>query len=226
MKFEIDTIRGFNSYCSKKRMMINQIRNKEQKACQEKVLIARSLLYREAADMVEAYTKYITILDNKSEVNEFMNKIREIDGMDIKKEFIRECEIRLRLSDYQSSQIWKLQEALLGVICAGLEDISFSKWQANMADAVEAASATDQARRLPSFLKACAAVTDSLDIDLSDVEEELRSIFESECIYNTLVLTVTAVKSYYETLENAYEKQKTNMKHRYRKMLERTHSHN
>ena len=49
---------------------------------------------------------------------------------------------------------------------------------------------------------------DSLDIDLSDVEEEFRAVFEPECIYNTLVLLVTAVKNYCEFLEGIYEKQK------------------
>ena len=53
-----------------------------------------------------------------------------------------------------------------------------------------------------------ATVLDSLDIDLSDVEEEFRAVFEPECIYNTLVLLVTAVKNYCEFLEGIYEKQK------------------
>ena len=59
---------------------------------------------------------------------------------------------------------------------------------------------------MPRFSKACEDVTESLDIEFSDVEEELRVLFEPECIYNTLVLVVTLVKCYRETVDNVYEK--------------------
>ena len=94
------------------------------------------------------------------------------------------------------------------VVCAGLEDTSFNKWKANLTDAIRQVQETEQIRRLPRFAKACQTVLDSLDIDLSDIEEELRAIFEPECIYNTLVLLVTAVKSYCEFLDCISERQK------------------
>ncbi|MDE6054940.1 MAG: hypothetical protein K2G55_14550, partial [Lachnospiraceae bacterium] len=67
---------------------------------------------------------------------------------------------------------------------------------------------TEQIKRLPRFSKACGKVQDSLDIDFSDIEEELKVIFEPECIYNSLVLLVTAVKSYCEFLDRICERQK------------------
>lgn len=71
-------------------------------------------------------------------------------------------------------------------------------------------------KRLPRFSGACEKISDSLDIDFSDVEEELRLIFEPECIYNTLVLIVTAVKLYSEILRGIYDNRKNDMKIQYR----------
>lgn len=96
----------------------------------------------------------------------------------------------------------------MSVLCAGLEDMSFNKWKANLTDTVMQVLAAEQMKRLPRLSKAYEKVIDSLDIDLSDVEEEFRAVFEPECIYNTLVLLVTAVKNYCEFLEGIYEKQK------------------
>lgn len=110
--------------------------------------------------------------------------------------------------DTDTGQFWKMQEAMVEMICAGLEDTSFNKWKANLTDAICQVQETEQIKRLPRFSKACGKVLDSLDIDLSDIEEELRIIFEPECAYNTLVLLVTAVKSYCEFLDRICERQK------------------
>ena len=107
-----------------------------------------------------------------------------------------------------AGQFWGMQEAMVDMICAGLEDTSFNKWKANLIDAVCQVQETEQIKRLPRFARACGKVQDSLDIDFSDIEDELRVIFEPECIYNTLVLLVTAVKSYCEFLDRICERQK------------------
>lgn len=176
MGYEAEAIRGFDNYCREKRKKITEIADGEQKALQEKVLVARSLLHHESERMVTAYTKYTAILEEKG--------------------------------DGDAGQFWGMQEAMVDVVCAGLEDTSFNKWKANLLDAVCQVQETEQIRRLPRFSKACGKVTDSLDIDFSDIEDELRMIFEPECIYNTLVLLVTAVKSYCDFLERICERQK------------------
>ena len=63
-------------------------------------------------------------------------------------------------------------------------------------------------KRLPRLSKAYEKVLDSLDIDFFDIEEELKAVFEPECIYNTLVLLVTAVKNYCEFMEGINEKER------------------
>lgn len=110
--------------------------------------------------------------------------------------------------DSNAALFGELQEATVSVLSAGLEDTSFNKWKANLTDTVMQVLAAEQMKRLPRLSKAYEKVLDSLDIDLSDVEEEFRAVFEPECIYNTLVLLVTAVKNYCEFLEGIYEKQK------------------
>ena len=110
--------------------------------------------------------------------------------------------------DSNAALFGELQEATVSVHSAGLEDTSFNKWKANLTDTVMQVLAAEQMKRLPRLSKAYEKVLDSLDIDLSDVEEEFRAVFEPECIYNTLVLLVTAVKNYCEFLEGIYEKQK------------------
>lgn len=175
MEQELGAIQGFDDYCQKKRKLISEISDEEQKMRQEKVLVARSLLHHEVEQMVSVYSKYTTMLEEQAE------------------------------SD--SRQFWNLQEAMTAMVCAGLEDTSFNKWKANLYDAVCQVQATEQIKRLPRFSKTCGKVQDSIDIDLSDIEEELKVIFEPECIYNTLVLLVEAVKSYCEFLDRLYERQ-------------------
>lgn len=176
MEYELGVIKRFDEYCMEKRKMIAEISNEEQKACQEKVLVARSLLHHEADQMVSVYTKYMDVLEEKK--------------------------------DDDSKLFWELQEAMVTVICAGLEDISFNKWKNNLTDAVCQVQATEQIKRLPRFSKACGKVLDSLDIEFSDIEDELKAVFEPECIYNTLVLLVTAIKSYCEFLERICDRTK------------------
>lgn len=176
MGYETEAIKGFDDYCREKRKMIAEITDEEQKARQEKVLVARSLLHHESEQMVAVYTKYTTILEEKG--------------------------------DGDTGQFWNMQEAMVEVICAGLEDTSFNKWKANLTDAICQVQETQQIKRLPRFSKACGKVLDSLDIDFSDIEDELKLIFEPECIYNTLVLLVTAVKSYCDFLDRISERQK------------------
>ncbi|MDE7416865.1 MAG: hypothetical protein K2N44_11315 [Lachnospiraceae bacterium] len=176
MGYEAEAIKRFDEYCQEKRKMIAEIADEEQKARQEKVLVARSLLHHESEQMIAIYAKYTTILEEKGEED--------------------------------AGQFWGMQEAMVDMICAGLEDTSFNKWKANLTDAVCQVQETEQIRRLPRFSKACGKVQDSLDIDFSDIEEELKVIFEPECIYNSLVLLVTAVKSYCEFLDRICERQK------------------
>lgn len=176
MGYEAEAIRGFDEYCQEKRKILSGITDEEQKARQEKVLVARSLLHHESGQMVAVYTRYTAVMEEKG--------------------------------DGDAGQFWNIQEAMVEVVCAGLEDTSFNKWKANLTDAIRQVQETEQIRRLPRFAKACQTVLDSLDIDLSDIEEELRAIFEPECIYNTLVLLVTAVKSYCEFLDRISERQK------------------
>lgn len=109
---------------------------------------------------------------------------------------------------FDDRTFWDMQEAMVDVVCAGLEDTSFNKWKANVTDAIQQVQAAEQVRRLPRFSKACEKVLDSLDIDFSDIEDELKMIFEPECLYNTLVLLVTVVKSYCEFLDRICERQK------------------
>lgn len=169
MGFETDIMKEFDAYCREKRSAIAKLSNKEQKAGQEKVLVARSLLHHEAQQMAMIYAKQ---------------------------------------ADSNSEPFWELQEATVAMLCAGLEDTSFNKWKANLTDAVIQVLSTEQMKRLPRLSKAYETVCDSLDIDFSDIEEELRAVFEPECIYNTLVLLVTAVKHYCEFLDGIYEKQR------------------
>lgn len=174
MEYEAEAIKGFDDYCREKRKMIAEISNEEQKARQEKVLVARSLLHHESEQMVSVYAKCTSILEDNE--------------------------------DCDSRQFWSLQEAMVAMICAGLEDTSFNKWKTNLNDAICQVQETEQMKRLPRFSKACQTVLDSLDIDFSDIEDELKAIFEPECIYNTLVLLVTAVKSYCEFLDRLCER--------------------
>jgi len=177
MEYEAETIKGFDAYCQEKRKKIAEITDEEQKARQEKVLVARSLLCHESEQMIAAYTRYITLVEGKE--------------------------------DSDTEQFWNMQEALVDVICAGLEDTAFQKWKANLIDAIRQVQATEQIKRLPRFAKACGGILDSLDIDFSDIEEELKMIFEPECIYNTIVLLVTVVKNYCEFLDRMCERQKS-----------------
>ncbi|MDE6365880.1 MAG: hypothetical protein K2L86_16765 [Lachnospiraceae bacterium] len=169
MGYETDIMNGFDVYCREKRSAIAELSNEEQKASQEKVLVARSLLHREAQQMAMIYAEQ---------------------------------------ADSNSDPFWELQEATVAALCAGLEDTSFNKWKVNLTDTVIQVLAAEQMKRLPRLSKAYEKVLDSLDIDFSDIEEELKSVFEPECIYNTLVLLVTAVKNYCEFLLGIYEKQK------------------
>lgn len=176
MGYEAEAIKGFDEYCREKRKILSEIADEEQKARQEKVLVARSLLHHESEQMISVYTRYTTLLEERG--------------------------------DEDTGQFWSIQEAMVDVVCAGLEDTSFNKWKVNLVDAVCQVQATEQIKRLPRFNKACEKVLDSLDIDLSDIEDELKVIFEPECIYNTLVLLVTAVKSYYDFLDRLCDRQK------------------
>lgn len=223
MEYELDVMKEFDNYCRKKREVIFNIKDEEQKARQEKVLVARSLLYNEAAFMVSHYSKYASILNDKCDVSDYKKKIKEIDSRDVRDKFISECEMNQRLSDVNSTQFTDLEEAMLKVICAGLEDVSFNKWKGNLEDAVARVQSLEQVKRLPRFSGACEKVQDSLDIDFSDIEEELRLIFEPECIYNTLILTVTAVKLYSEILQGIYDNCKNDMKAQYRRMTGKPH---
>ncbi|MCI9387780.1 MAG: hypothetical protein K1W36_12805 [Lachnospiraceae bacterium] len=212
MEYELDVMRSFDSYRREKRAFISGIEDAEQKACQEKVLVARSLLYQEAAAMVSHYSKYKSITNQDCEVADFKNKMEQIDSMDVREEFIRECEMNQKMPHRNQTQFTDLQEAMLCVICAGLEDVSFNKWKGNLVEAMRQVQSLDQVSRLPRFSNACGKVLDSLDIDFSDIEEELRLIFEPECIYNTLILMVTAVKLYSEIVQGIYDNRKKDMK--------------
>lgn len=181
MGYEMEVIRRFDKYCSEERERISQIKDTEQNACRQKVLVARCLLYHEASYVMQSYKKYTSVANAGSEGKVSADKE---GGM----------------------QFGELQEAVLGALCAGLEDTSFNKWKLNLIDAVEVIQSMEQTKKMPRFSKACEDVTESLDIEFSDVEEELRVLFEPECIYNTLVLVVTLVKCYRETVENVYEK--------------------
>lgn len=169
MGFETDIMKGFDEYCREKRSAIANLSNEEQKAGQEKVLVARSLLHHDAQQMAMIYAQR---------------------------------------ADSSPNSFWELQEATVTVLSAGLEDTSFNKWKANLTDAVKQVLAAEQMKRLPRLSKAYEKVLDSLDIDFFDIEEELKAVFEPECIYNTLVLLVTAVKNYCEFLEGIYEKER------------------
>ena len=164
MGYEAEVIRGFNEYCQEKRRLVSEIADGEQRARQEKVLVARSLLHHESEQMLSVYAKYTMIVEERGDSDD---------------------------RQFQS-----------------LQDTSFNKWKVNLTDAVCQVQASEQVRRLPRFSKACGKVQDSLDIDFSDIEDELKMIFEPECIYNTLVLLVTAVKSYCELLDRICERQK------------------
>lgn len=174
MEQDFDVMRGFDDYCQKKRKMIMEMTDPEQKACQEKVLVARSLLCHEAEGMASAYAKYADVLVENSDL---------------------------------SAQFSGMHEAVVGMVCAGLEDTAFNKWKANLADAVCQVQSAEQTKRLPRFSRSCSKVLDSIDIDFSDIEDEFRLIFEPECIYNTLVLLVTTVKNYCEFLEGISARQ-------------------
>lgn len=176
MGYEAEEIKKFDEYCQEKRIQIANIADGEQKARQEKVLVARSLLHHESGQMVSVYARYMTVMEEK--------------GI------------------FDDRTFWDMQEAMVDVVCAGLEDTSFNKWKANVTDAIQQVQAAEQVRRLPRFSKACEKVLDSLDIDFSDIEDELKMIFEPECLYNTLVLLVTVVKSYCEFLDRICERQK------------------
>lgn len=223
MEYDLDVMKEFDNYCREKREAIFNIKDKEQKACQEKVLVARSLLYQEAAAMVSHYSKYTSILNGECDVSDYKKKIKEFDSIDVRDEFIRECEKNQRFSDINPTQFSKLQDAMLGFICAGLEDISFNKWKGNLEDMIRRIQSLEQTGRLPRFSNACTKALDSLDIDFSDIEEELRLIFEPECIYNTLILMVTAVKLYSEILQGVYDNRKNDIKVRYRRTPQKTH---
>lgn len=175
MGYEAEAIKGFGAYCQEKRKVIAEIADGEQKARQEKVLVARSLLHHESEQMVSVYARYAAVAEAKGDTGD--------------------------------KPFWNMQEAMVEVVCAGLEDTSFNKWKANVTDAVRQVLAAEQLKRLPRFSRACEKVLDSLDIDFSDIEDELKMIFEPECIYNTLVLLVTAVKNYCEFLDRICERQ-------------------
>ena len=172
--------------------------------------------------MVSHYSKYRSIANENCDVPDFKNKMKEIDSMDVRDEFIRECEMNQRMPDMNQTRFTNLQEAMLCVICAGLEDISFNKWKANLVDAMCQVQSLEQVKRLPRFSNACAKVLDSLDIDFSDIEEELRLIFEPECIYNTLILLVTAVKLYSEIVQGIYDNRKKDMKVQHHRAVGKT----
>lgn len=176
MEYEAEAIKKFDEYCQQKRKQVAKIADEEQKAREEKVLVARSLLHHESGQMVSVYARYTAVMEEK--------------GV------------------FDDRTFWDMQEAMVDVVCAGLEDTSFNKWKANVTDAIQQVQAVEQVGRLPRFSKACEKVLDSLDIDLSDIEAELKMIFEPECIYNTLVLLVTVVKSYCEFLDRICERQK------------------
>ncbi|MDE5700330.1 MAG: hypothetical protein K2I96_23490 [Lachnospiraceae bacterium] len=176
MRDEAEAIKRFDEYCREKRRILSEMTDEEQKARQEKVLVARSLLHHESEQMMSVYARYTMLLEEKG--------------------------------DGDTKQFWNMQQAMVDVVCAGLEDTAFNKWKANLTDAIYQVQETEQIRRLPRFSKACDKVLDSLDIDFSDIEDELRMIFEPECIYNTLVLLVSAVKSYCDFLDRISERQK------------------
>lgn len=177
MEYGFDVMREFDNYCSEKRAAISGMADKEQKACQEKVLVARSLLHQEAKNMVQCYSGHELILNDNGDGEGFE----------------------------------QLQEAVMELVCAGLEDISFNKWKGNIEDAVCRIRPLEQVKRLPRFSNACEKIADSIDIDFSDIEEELRLIFEPECIYNTLVLLVTAVKLYSEIMQGICDNRKNDI---------------
>ena len=52
MGYEAEVIRGFNEYCQEKRRLVSEIADGEQRALQEKVLVARSLLHHESEQML------------------------------------------------------------------------------------------------------------------------------------------------------------------------------
>ncbi len=226
MEYELDVMREFDSYCREKRAFLSNIEDAEQKACQEKVLVARSLLYQEAAAMVSHYSKYKSITNEDCDVLEFKNKVKEIDSMDVRGEFIRECERNQRMPDMNRTKFTNLQEAMLCAICAGHEDVSFNKWKGNLVDAMCQVQSLEQVKRLPRFSNACTKVLDSLDIDFSDIEEELRLIFEPECIYNTLILMVTAVKLYSEIMQGIYDNRKKDMKVQHHRAVRKANNKN
>lgn len=220
MEYELGIIKEFDNYCRKKREEISNTEDEEQKSRQEKVLVARYLLYQGAVGMVSQYSKYKSILKEGVDAVDFKNII---DNEEARNKFIRECEVNQRMSDVNQTQFSKLQDAMLCTICAGLEDISFNKWKDNVEDAICQVQSQEQVRRLPRFSNACAKIQDSLDIDFSDIEEELRQIFEPECIYNTLILIVTAVKLYTEILQGICENREKDKKVRHRKTDKKVH---
>lgn len=171
MEYGFDAMNNFDNYCIEKRAELSGMEYGEQREYQEKLLVARSLLHKEASAIMSYCSEYTSASDEN----------------DI---------------DEQFSQIL---DALMDVVGAGLEDISFNKWKGNIEDAVSRILALEHAKRLPRFLNACEKIADSLDVDFSDVEGELRLVFEPECIYNTLVLMVTAVKLYSEILKGIYD---------------------
>ncbi len=111
--------------------------------------------------------------------------------------------------DSNAALFGELQEATVSVLSAReARTRLLASGRQNLTDTVMQVLAAEQMKQLPRLSKAYEKVLDSLDIDLSDVEEEFRAVFEPECIYNTLVLLVTAVKNYCEFLEGIYEKAK------------------
>ena len=176
MRYEAEAIKGFSEYCREKRKSIAETADGEEKARQEKMLVARSLLHHESEHMVSIYARYTAVVEENGDV--------------------------------EDRPFWNMQEAMVEVVCAGLEDTSFNKWKANVTDAVCRVQASEQVKRMPRFSKTCGNVLDSLYIDFSDIEAELRVIFEPECIYNTLVLLVSAVKSYCDFLDRMCDRQK------------------
>lgn len=167
-------LKEFDNYCMEKRAELSNMEDGERKDYQEKLLVARSLLHREATYVTTNYSEYKSV-DGGSDIEEKFSLV---------------------------------QEALFDVIDAGLRDTPFDIWKAGIEDAISRVLSLEEVKRLPRFVGACEKIVESLDVDFSDVEDDLMMIFEPECVYNTLVLMVTAVKLYSEILHGIYDNHK------------------
>lgn len=209
MEYELTALKEFETGCEAKKEMILHLEAENQRADEQQIFFARTLLAQEAEVMMERFDQYMVLVEESDSQKDITTIMEEIDDAHLRREFMRERQMGQQLSKYHNSKLGNIHEQILEIIDLCFVDEDFDVWKQEMLKKSGKLLMLPDIFRLPH-------ITDDMKKVLRKLQDEENEV----SFYELLLDVIAAVKTHKENLEKGYRSRQKRIKEKYKESLQ------